>query len=114
MVDAESLLLRVDVNDIPLTLAIGSRLARLCSSALSDRPPQPGRFDEPVDKGEEGDAKLVAVVSVPHARLIFTDEVSGYYVPIMELRVGNAVVRSNISVTNAKFELSIDLYNDTL
>lgn len=87
-INAESLLLRVDGNDIPLILAIGSRLGRLRSRVLSVRPPQPGRFDEWLDKGEEGDAKLFAIVSVPHARFIFTDEVSGYFVPIMELRVG--------------------------
>ncbi len=110
--NAESLLLRVDVNDIPLILAIGSRSARLRPSVLSVRPPQPGRFDEWIDKGEEGDAKLFATVSVPHARLIFTDEVSGYYIPIMELRVGHAVIKSSIWVTNAKFEFSVDLFND--
>lgn len=112
-VNAESLLLRVDVNDIPLILAICSRLGRLRHSALSIRPLQPGRFDEWIDKGEDGDARLYMRVSLPHARLIFTDEAAGHYIPIMELRVGNALVQSNVPwVTNAKFEFSIDLFND--
>lgn len=112
-VNAESFLLRVDVNDIPLILAIGSRLARLRPSVLSVRPLQPGRFDEWIDKGDDGGARLFASVSLPHARLIFTYESAGHYIPIMELRVGSAIVRSNVPwVTNAQFEFSVDLFND--
>ncbi len=113
VVNAESLLLRVDVNDIPLILSVGSRLARLRPSVLSIRPVTPGRFDEWIDKGEDGDARLFVSFALPHARLIFTDETAGHYIPIMELRVRNAIVRSNISwMTSAKFEFSIDLFND--
>ncbi|CDF40534.1 unnamed protein product [Chondrus crispus] len=112
-VNAESILVRIDVNDAPLILAVGSRLVRLQSSVLSVRPPQPGRFDEWIDKGEEGDARLAIHFALPHSRLMFTDETAGRYVPIMEARLRNAVLRSNFPwLLNAAFEFALDLFNE--
>lgn len=112
-INAESFLVRVDVNDTPLILAVGSRLVRLKSSELSRRPVQPGRFDQWIDKGEDGDAKLAVDFSLPNSRLMFTDETAGRYVPIMEARIRNAVVKSNVPwLTNLSLEFGLDLFND--
>lgn len=111
--NAESFLIRIDVNDTPLILAVASNLARLKSSMLSRRPVQPGRFDEWIDKGEDGDAKLSIYFSLPQSRLMFTDETAGRYVPIMEARIRNAVLRSNVPwLTNATFGFALDLFNE--
>lgn len=112
-VNAESVLVRVDVNDAPLILAVGSKLVRLKGSALSNRPPQPGRFDEWIDKGDEEDAKLSVHFALPHGRLMFTDETAGRYVPIMEARIKNLVVRSNVPwLSHSAFEFALDLFNE--
>lgn len=112
-INAESLLVRVDVNDTPLILTVGSRLVRLTSSELSNRPAQPGRFDQWIDNGEDGDAKLALTFSLPHCRLMFTDETAGRYIPIMEARIRNSVVRSNVPwLTNASFDFALELFND--
>lgn len=112
-VNAESVLVRIDVNDAPFILAVGSRFGRLRASFLSQRPTQPGRFDEWKAKGEDGDARLALHLALPHCRLMFTDEAGGRYVPIMEARIRNAVVRSNIPwLTNAAFEFALDLFNE--
>lgn len=112
-VNAESLLARVDVKDTPNLLAIGSRLALLPPSELSRRSPTPGRFDEWADTVEEGDAKLTVHFALPHARVLFTDEIYGRHVPIMEIRARDALLRSNVPwLTNARVELSVDLFNE--
>lgn len=112
-VDAETILIRIDVNDAPLILAVGSRLIRLKASPLSERPVQRGRFDQWIDEGEDGDAKFSIHFVVPQSRLMFTDETAGRYVPIMEARIRNAVVRSNVPwLTNAVFEFALDLFNE--
>lgn len=112
-INAESVLVRVDVNDTPLILAVGSRLVRMKPSSLSRRPVQAGRFDQWVDKDEDGDAKLSVHFELPHSRLMFTDETAGRYVPIMEARIRNAVLRSNVPwLTNAAFEFALDLFNE--
>ncbi|KAI0564764.1 Vacuolar protein sorting-associated protein 13 second [Gracilaria domingensis] len=112
-VNAESFLVRIDVNDASLILAVGSRLVRLKPSKLSQRPEQPGRFDQWIDKGDEGDAKLSIHFSLPHCRLMFTDETLGRYVPIMEARLRNGILRSNVPwLTNAALEFALDLFNE--
>lgn len=112
-VNAESFLFRIDVNDAPLILAVGSRLVRSRPSALSSRPPQPGRFDEWIDKGDDGDSKLVVHFALPHSRLMFTDESAGRYIPILEARMKNLVVRSNFPwLSNLAFEFALDLFNE--
>lgn len=112
-VNAESLLARVDVKDTPTLLAIGSRIALLPPSELSRRSPVPGRFDEWKDAVEEGDAKLSVHFALPHARILFTDEVAGRHVPIMEFRARDTLLRSNVPwLTNARVEVSIDLFNE--
>ncbi len=55
---------------------------------------------------------MFAVPSDLHARLIFTDEVSGNYTSIMELLVRHALIKSGGWVTNARFQFSVDLFND--
>lgn len=111
-VDAESLLARMDVKDTPLLLAIFSRFVLLPPSVLSSRSPLPGRFDEWADTIEEGDAKLSVHFALPHARVLFTDEILGRHVPIMEIRARDALLRSNVPwLTNARVELSVDLFN---
>lgn len=112
-VNAESFLVRIDVNDAPLILAVGSRLVRVRPSVLSSRPPQPGRFDEWIDRSEDGDAKLAMHFALPHSRLMFTDESGGRYIPIMEARMKNLVVRSNFPwLLNVVFEFALDLFNE--
>eukprot|EP00178_Gracilaria_changii_P005588 TRINITY_DN1932_c0_g1_i1.p1 TRINITY_DN1932_c0_g1~~TRINITY_DN1932_c0_g1_i1.p1 ORF type:complete len:4003 (-),score=421.76 TRINITY_DN1932_c0_g1_i1:2311-14319(-) len=112
-VNAESFLVRIDVNDASLILAVGSRLVRLKPSKLSQRPEQPGRFDQWIDKGDEGDAKLSVHFSLPHCRLMFTDETLGRYVPIMEARLRNGILRSNVPwLTNAALDFALHLFNE--
>lgn len=112
-VNAESFLVRLDVNDTPLILAVGSRLVHLKPSDLSRRPVQPGRFDQWIDKGEDGDGKLVVHFSLPNGRLMFTDETAGRYIPIMEGRVRNVNLKSNVPwLTNAAFEFALELFNN--
>lgn len=112
-INAESFLVRLDVNDAPLILGVGSRLIRLKSSDLSRRPVQPGRFDQWIDKGEDGDGKLAVHFVLPNGRLMFTDETAGRYVPIMEARVRNVVLKSNVPwLTNAAFEFALELFNN--
>eukprot|EP00737_Agarophyton_chilense_P003396 gb/GEZJ01003975.1/.p1 GENE.gb/GEZJ01003975.1/~~gb/GEZJ01003975.1/.p1 ORF type:complete len:3742 (-),score=436.98 gb/GEZJ01003975.1/:2287-13221(-) len=112
-VNAESFLVRIDVNDASLILAVGSRLVRLKPSKLSQRPEQPGRFDQWIDKGDEGDAKLSVHFALPHCRLMFTDETLGRYVPIMEARLRNGILKSNVPwLTNAALEFALDLFNE--
>ena len=112
-ITAESFLMRLDVNDTPLLLAVGSRVARLKPSNLSRRPVQPGRFDQWIDKSEDGDAKLEVHFVLPQSRLMFTDETAGRYVPIMEARVRNATVKTNVPwLMKAGFEFALDLFNE--
>lgn len=111
--NAESFLVRIDVNDTPLILAVGSRLVLLNESELSRRPVQPGRFDQWIDKGDDIDGKLAVHFMLPNGRLIFTDENAGRYVPIMEARIRNLILKSNVPwLTNAAFEFALELFND--
>jgi Vacuolar-sorting-associated 13 protein C-terminal/SHR-binding domain of vacuolar-sorting associated protein 13 len=113
--NVESLLARIDVNDTPILLAVGSRFVHLSPSAVSARPPQPGRFDEWIDRGceEDGnDSRLDVDFSLPQVRLLFSDESGGRHIPIMELRGRQLRVASNVPwMTNAGVEVSLDLFN---
>ncbi|PXF45981.1 hypothetical protein BWQ96_04237 [Gracilariopsis chorda] len=112
-VNAESFLVRIDVNDASLILAVGSCLVRLKPSKLSQRPEQPGRFDQSIDKGEEGDSKLSVNFMLPPCRLMFANETLGRYVIIMVTRLRNRFLRSNVPwLTNAAFEFALDLFNE--
>jgi hypothetical protein len=114
-VDAESLLARVDVNDAPVLLAVGSSFRQLGPSCVADRAPQPGRFDEWIDRGsgDGDDAKFALDFSLPNVRLLFSDESGGRHIPIMEARGRNVRGHCNSPwVTIARIDVSIDLFNE--
>lgn len=112
-VDAESFLGRVDVNDTATLLAVASSLIRMKPSVVSRREVKPGRFDEWADPVEEGDAKMSIQLALPQARVLFTDESGGHYVPVLEVRARELSLHSNVPwMTNARVELSLDLFNE--
>lgn len=112
-VNMEYFLARVDVNDIPILLAVGTRLAASKQSPISARPPMPGRFDQWIDLPEEGDAKLSVQLALPHARLLFTDDTDGRCVPILEARARDFSLLSNVPwLTSARVQFSVDLFNE--
>ena len=106
-INAESFLVRVDVNDTSLILAVASRLINLKPSGLSDRSERLGHVGECLSETKEDETKLTVHFSLPHSRIMFTDETMGRYIPIMEVRIRNALVRSDVPwLTNAAFEFS--------
>lgn len=76
--NAESVLVRLDVNDEIPVLRAGSCLIRLKSRDPSRRRVQPGRFDQWIDKNKDNDGKIAVHFVLPNGQLLFTDDVHSY------------------------------------
>lgn len=124
-IEAESILCRINVGDAPSIFAILRRLGRLENSHLSSRQwKHPSVDDQGVPKQEvpimdsktrarERASKSMAIsYSTPAARILFTDQSEGRFVPILELNLETVRADGNMpNLAKIAMQLSVNLFS---
>lgn len=126
-ISAEYMLCRVNVQEISLLMAICNRLGRLEDSYLSRRSwTQPNPLADAAKMAVSGNKDtlssnqalatrktLTLLLSTPAARLLFTDDSTGKFVPVLECLLRDVMLQANMPrVIQFACNTSLNLFND--
>lgn len=108
--DATSMLTSINVNDVRTLVSIVQCATDLPSSGLeAEALARAARCDP----GAPPPAEMTTTLSAKAARLLFTHEAQGRCVPIMEVRLRNALVRTTVPfMTSVAGLVTVQLFNE--
>ncbi len=125
VVEAESILCRINVKDTPALFAVLRRLGRLEKSYLSSRNwKQPGLIEQARAIGSAISAEksqpengassqnISLAYSAPAARVLLTDQSEGRFVPILELNFESVLMQGTVPyLVQVGVQMSVNLFS---